>query len=54
MGTTARTATLAAIFGALTVATAGCSADFLSVSSSTVPVVQPRPAATDRLHLQAQ
>jgi hypothetical protein len=36
-------------------ATVGCGADgFLSVGSSSVPVVQARPEATDRLHRQAQ
>ena len=52
MGTTARTAAFSIVVG---LATAACSVSgFLSADSTTIPVGQPRPAATDRPHRQAQ
>ncbi|HEX3264488.1 MAG TPA: hypothetical protein VHR16_02360 [Candidatus Limnocylindrales bacterium] len=53
MATTARPAVLAALFVALLTAACGAGG-FLNVGSSSVPVIQPRPEPTDRLHRQAQ
>ena len=55
MGTTARTATVTIFTVVVGLATAACSVSgIFSASSTTVPVGQPRPAATDRPHRQAQ
>ena len=55
MGTTARTATVTIFTVVVGLATAACSVSgMFSASSTTVPVGQPRPAATDRPHRQAQ